>query len=59
MTRVRQIWLVTAMTGDDEGETHTFSSFDKARKWAEARDDMMLIYSSVVDHPEMSHMVMQ
>lgn len=56
---MNEVWLVTVIGGDCDGETHAFSTFDRAREFAERDDDVHLIYSSVVDHPEMASMVLQ
>lgn len=57
---MNEVWLVTIIGGDNDGETHAFSSFDRARDYADLDPDAThLIYSSVVDQPELSRMVMQ
>lgn len=60
MSAPLEVWLVTIIGGECDGETHTFSSVDRARDYADTEPEIThLIYSSVVDHPELSRMVMQ
>ena len=54
-----QIWLVLCFGSDDEEEVHSFSTVDRATSWASADDRVHLIFSSVLDHPELAHMVTQ
>ena len=57
----RQVWLVIALDDDaDEEEVHTFSTIDIAKEWCDRDPDRMhIIFSSVVDYPELTRMVTQ
>lgn len=46
----QQVFLVMTV-GEDE-TTYVFSTFDKARAWAEKHCSAYFITSRVVDHPE-------
>lgn len=49
-TEAQQVF--TVMTVGEDETTYVFSTFDKARTWAEKHCTAYLITSRVVDHPE-------
>ena len=55
----QQIWLVLCIKGQEE-VIHPFSTLEKANEFAKSDDEHShVIYSRVLDHPELYDMVVQ
>lgn len=60
MTEGEQVWLVLCFAkGPVEEETFAFSSYGAACRWANQDKRSHVIYSRVLDHPELAEMVQQ